>query len=72
MAEFFSREKLIKHRRKKVDEKSCLTFSCVTPAGTSTSLTSRINGKKTHTQTRTALSATKRTNYASISFDYVL
>ena len=27
--------------------------SCVTPAGTSTSLTSRINGKKTHTHTHT-------------------
>ena len=34
------------HRRRKVDEKSC-----VTPAGTSTSLTSRIYGMKTHTHT---------------------
>ena len=34
-----------KHRRRKVDEKFC-----VTPAGTSTSLTSRINGNTTHTQ----------------------
>ena len=34
-----------KHRRRKVEK------SCVTPAGASTSLTSRINGKKTqHTQ----------------------
>ena len=42
MAESFSREKL-RHarRRKKVDEKSCVTFlllSCVTPAGTSDEL----------------------------------
>ena len=33
MAESFSREKLRPHRRKKVDEKSCMT-----PAGTSNEL----------------------------------
>ena len=39
MAEPFSREKL-RHapQLKKVDEKSCVTFSCVTPAGTSNEL----------------------------------
>ena len=42
-----SREKIKgKHRRRKVDKESC-----VTPAGTSTSLTSRINGKTKHPHT---------------------
>ena len=35
------------HRRRKVEK------SCVTPAGASTSLTSRINGMTTHTRTHT-------------------
>ena len=43
-------KKLDKHRRRKV-EKSCVAFLlCVTPAGASTSLTSRINGMTTYTQ----------------------
>ena len=36
-------------------EKSCVTSSCVTPAGASTSLTSRINGMTTHTHTHSIL-----------------
>ena len=42
------------HHKRKVDEKSCVTFSssCVTPAAMvrPTNLMSRMNGKKTHTQ----------------------
>ena len=48
MAESFSREKLTQAPQKKVEK------SCVTPAGTSTSLTSRINGMTTHTHTYSA------------------
>ena len=40
-----------KHGRRKV-EKSCVTFLPCDPAGTSTSLTSRINGMTTHTRAR--------------------
>ena len=45
-AEFFSRQKLNKHRRRKV-EKSCVTLLCDL-AGTPRNLTSRINGMTTH------------------------
>ena len=49
MAESFSRKKLRrKHRRRKVDENG-VTFLLFDPAGTSTSLTSRINGMTKHT-----------------------
>ena len=49
-----SREKnKYKYRRRKVEK------SCVTPAGTSTSLTSRINGMTTHTHTHTACAQDK-------------
>ena len=53
MTESFSREKLRHHRRKKVDEKSCVTFLlCVTPAGTSNELDVQNEWeKKTHTHT---------------------
>ena len=40
-------QKKKKNRRRKVDEKSCVTPALVLP----TNLTSRINGKKTHTHT---------------------
>ena len=46
MAKLFSEKNEGKHRRRKVGK------SCVTPAGTSTNLTSRINGiKHTHAHT---------------------
>ena len=44
------------HRRRKVGEKSCVTFLLCDPAGTSNELekkTSRIIGKKTHAHTHT-------------------
>ena len=59
MAEsFFSRPRLVNeldvqgtHRRKKVDEKSCVTFLLCEPRLVRpTNLMSRMNGKKTHTQ----------------------
>ena len=43
-----------KHRGRKVEK------SCVTPAGTSTSLTSRINGMTTHTHTHTHTQSDQR------------
>ena len=49
MAESFSREKKGTHRRRKVDEKSCVTF---TPAGTSNELVVQNKWEEnTHTYT---------------------
>ena len=66
MAESFSREKLIdesKHRKGKVDEKSC-----VTPAGASTRLTSRINGMATHTHNTQRITNPRTQKYHKTQF----